>query len=136
MNFSPANDRWRECCRNDAQQWTTVQRAPRRDAGAYRGSCPRHGYVPSMKESKRNNCISGPGGHCSTAAHARPYLVVLTRLPLHAEMVLESTVPRARKNLASACNSHVQLQPYIRLLFMQKPCVFPNARILMRARFY
>lgn len=106
-NFSRARLDWvtiaarRERCCNDAQQWTTVQRAPRRDAGAYRGSCPRHGYVPSMKESKRNNCISGPGGHCSTAAHARLYLTVLTlRLPLRAEAALVPPVPRARQKLA------------------------------------
>lgn len=102
----PNNDRRRERCRNDAQQWTTVQRASRRDAGAYRGSCPRHGYVPSMKESKRNNCISGPGGHCSTAAHARPYLTVLTR---RAEAALRPAVPRARKNLAyDSCTVHAE----------------------------
>lgn len=113
----PNNDRWCERCRNDAQQWTTVQRAPRRNAGAYRGSCPRHGYVPSMKESKRNNCISGPGGHCSTAAHARLYLTVLTRLPPRAEAALEPAVPRARKNLAPRA---------IRVPFMRRPCALPT----------
>lgn len=132
MNFShatwPNNDHWRERCRNDAQQWTTVQRAPRRDAGAYRGSCPRHGYVPSMKESKRNNCISGPGGHCSTAAHARPYLAVLTRLPLRAEAALKPMVPRARKNLVFA----IAFMRCIRVLFMPKKTLRP----LSTRRFY
>lgn len=127
----PNNDRWGERCCNDAQQWTTVQRAPRRDAGAYRGSCPRHGYVPSMKESKRNNCISGPGGHCSTVAHARPYLAVLTRFPLRAEAALEPAVPRARKKESRI---RVQSHPCVTLVYRlcEDLASSRHARILRR----
>lgn len=89
-------------CRNDAQQWTTVQRAPRRDAPAA-AAVAAHGYVPSMKESKRNNCISGPGGQCSTTerpSDRTPRSCFLTQLPRraarHAETALAPTAPRTR----------------------------------------
>lgn len=102
-----------------------MQRAPRRDAGAYRGSCPRHGYVPSMKESKRNNCISGPGGHCSTAAHTpdRTSRSSYTVLHWRAEAALKPAVPRARRNPASACNCICTLRKCVSFMFTRTPRV-------------
>ncbi|KAM0728611.1 hypothetical protein ACS0PU_004866 [Formica fusca] len=99
-------------CRNDAQQWTTVQRAARRNrrrVGEYLA------FVPSMKESKRNNYTSGPGGHCSTT-HDRSNVFT-------PETATEPAIPHVRSDLVFARNPHTYIHTHICMLDPWTPLV-------------
>ena len=56
------------------------------------------GRCTGTEESKRNNCISGPGGHCSTTARARSTV-------LSASCLIHGV---ARSCIQGAAEEHVQ----------------------------